>query len=100
MRRNLNPRLDITGVLMTMYDQRARLSAQVVEEVRRYFPTRLFQTLVPRTIRLTEAPSYGQAIIDYDPTSRGAEAYAALTEEYLQRTSGVAGGGGELLRAV
>jgi chromosome partitioning protein len=100
VRRNLNPRLDITGVLMTMYDQRVRLSAQVVEEVRRYFPTRLFQTLVPRSIRLTEAPSYGQAIIDYDPTSRGAQAYAALTEEYLQRTSGATGSGGELLRAV
>lgn len=97
VRRNLNARLDITGVVMTMYDQRVRLSAQVVEEVRRYFPTRLFRTLVPRSIRLTEAPSYGQAIIDYDPTSRGAEAYAALTEEYLQRT---ANGGGELRRAV
>jgi chromosome partitioning protein len=97
VRRNLNARLDITGVIMTMYDQRVRLSAQVVEEVRRYFPTRLFRTLVPRSIRLTEAPSYGQAIIDYDPTSRGAEAYAALTEEYLQRT---ANGGGELRRAV
>jgi chromosome partitioning protein len=86
VRRNLNPRLDITGVLMTMYDGRVRLSSQVVDEVRRYFPTRLFRTMVPRSIRLTEAPSYGQPIIEYDPTSRGAEAYAALAEEYLQRT--------------
>ena len=72
---------------MTMYDQRVRFSAQVVEEVRRYFPTRLFDTMVPRSIRLTEAPSYGQAIVDYDPTSRGAIAYASLTDEYLKRTS-------------
>ncbi|MCC6629115.1 MAG: ParA family protein [Chloroflexi bacterium] len=89
VRRTLNPRLDITGVVMTMYDQRVRLSGQVVEEVRRYFPTRLFQTLVPRSIRLTEAPSYGQTIVEYDATSRGAAAYAALTEEYLQRLAGV-----------
>ena len=85
VRRNLNPRLDITGVLMTMHDGRVRLSGQVVEEVRRYFPTRLFQTMIPRSIRLTEAPSYGQPIIEYDPTSRGAEAYAAVMQEYLRR---------------
>lgn len=85
VRRSLNPRLDITGVLMTMYDGRVRLSGQVVDEVRRYFPTRLFKTLIPRSIRLTEAPSYGQAILEYDPASRGAEAYAALMEEYRQR---------------
>ena len=85
VRRNLNPRLDITGVLMTMYDARVRLSGQVVDEVRRYFPTRLFKTLVPRSIRLTEAPSYGQPVLEYDPASRGAEAYAALMQEYLQR---------------
>jgi chromosome partitioning protein len=85
VRRTLNPRLDITGVVMTMYDGRLRLSAQVVEEVRRYFPTRLFQTLIPRSIRLSEAPSYGQPIREYDPGSRGAEAYAALMDEYVRR---------------
>jgi chromosome partitioning protein len=85
VRRQLNPRLDITGVLMTMYDGRVRLSGQVVEEVRRYFPTRLFRTLIPRSIRLTEAPSYGQPVMEYDPASRGAEAYAAFAQEYLQR---------------
>jgi chromosome partitioning protein len=88
VRRMLNPRLDITGVVMTMYDQRVRLSGQVVDEVRRYFPTRLFQTMIPRSIRLTEAPSYGQPIVEYDPASRGAEAYAALTQEYQQRAIG------------
>jgi chromosome partitioning protein len=87
VRRTLNPDLDITGVVMTMYDQRVRLSSQVVEEVRRYFPTRLFETMVPRSIRLTEAPSYGQSIIDYDPTSRGAAAYEALAREYVARTA-------------
>jgi chromosome partitioning protein len=89
VRRTLNPRLDITGVLMTMYDQRVRISAQVVDEVRRYFPTRLFDTLVPRSVRLTEAPSYGQTIAEYDPASRGAMAYAALTDEYLRRVAAV-----------
>lgn len=89
VRQTLNPRLDITGVVMTMYDQRVRLSGQVVDEVRRYFPTRLFQTMIPRSIRLTEAPSYGQPIVEYDPASRGAEAYAALTQEYRQRAEGV-----------
>jgi chromosome partitioning protein len=57
----------------------------VVEEVRRYFPTRLFRTLIPRSIRLTEAPSYGQPVMEYDPVSRGAEAYEAFAQEYLQR---------------
>jgi chromosome partitioning protein len=92
IRRTLNPALDITGVLMTMFDGRVRLSTQVVEEVRRYFPTRLFQTLIPRSVRLAEAPSYGQPIIAYDPSTRGATAYAALTEEYLHRTLSQTGG--------
>ncbi|MEZ4565295.1 MAG: AAA family ATPase [Thermomicrobiales bacterium] len=81
VKRGLNPPLDVTGVLMTMFDARTRLSAHVVEEVRRYFPHRMFGTVVPRSVRLAEAPSYGQAIVEYDPTSRGAEAYEAFVTE-------------------
>lgn len=81
VKRGLNPALDVTGVLMTMFDARTRLSAHVVEEVRRYFPHRMFGAVVPRSVRLAEAPSYGQAIVEYDPTSRGAEAYEAFVTE-------------------
>jgi chromosome partitioning protein len=85
VRTHLNPQLVIGGVLMTMYDGRANLARQVVEEVRRYFPQRIFNTLIPRNIRLSEAPSHGELIGEYDPQSRGARAYAALAEELLQR---------------
>ncbi|MFN8594106.1 MAG: AAA family ATPase [Thermomicrobiales bacterium] len=85
VKRGLNPPLDVTGVLMTMYDARTRLSAHVVEEVRRYFPHRIFATVVPRSVRLAEAPSYGQAIVEYDPSSRGAEAYEAFASELVSR---------------
>ena len=81
VKRGLNPQLDVTGVLMTMFDARTRLSAHVVEEVRRYFPHRMFSTVVPRSVRLAEAPSYGQAIVEYDPSSRGAEAYESFVGE-------------------
>jgi chromosome partitioning protein len=85
VKRGLNPPLDVTGVLMTMFDARTRLSAHVVEEVRRYFPHRMFGTVVPRSVRLAEAPSYGQAIVEYDPSSRGAEAYEAFASELATR---------------
>ena len=85
VKRGLNPPLDVTGVLMTMFDARTRLSAHVVEEVRRYFPHRMFGTVVPRSVRLAEAPSYGQAIVEYDPSSRGAEAYEAFVNELTTR---------------
>jgi chromosome partitioning protein len=81
VKRGLNPPLDVTGVLMTMFDARTRLSAHVVDEVRRYFPHRMFSTVVPRSVRLAEAPSYGQAIVEYDPSSRGAEAYESFVGE-------------------
>ncbi|MFT4038480.1 MAG: AAA family ATPase [Thermomicrobiales bacterium] len=81
VKRGLNPPLDVTGVLMTMFDARTRLSAHVVDEVRRYFPHRMFGVVVPRSVRLAEAPSYGQAIVEYDPNSRGAEAYEAFVAE-------------------
>jgi chromosome partitioning protein len=85
VKRGLNPPLDVTGVLMTMFDARTRLSAHVVEEVRRYFPHRMFGVVVPRSVRLAEAPSYGQAIVEYDPSSRGAEAYEAFVAELATR---------------
>ncbi len=70
---------------MTMFDDRTRLSAHVVAEVRRYFPHRIFEAIVPRSVRLAEAPSYGQTILEYDPASRGAEAYEAFTGELIER---------------
>ena len=85
VKRQLNPGLDVLGVLMTMFDARTRLSAHVVEEVRRYFPERIFQTVIPRSIRLAEAPSYGQSIVEYDPNSRGGVAYREMTNELITR---------------
>ncbi len=85
VRRQLNPRLHIAGVVMTMFDGRVNLAQQVVSEVRRYFPHRIFDTLIPRNVRLSEAPSHGELIAEYDPSSRGARAYRALADELLQR---------------
>ncbi len=85
VKQSLNPPLDVAGVLMTMYDARTRLSAHVVEEVRRYFPHRIFNAIVPRSVRLAEAPSYGQAIVEYDPASRGSDAYESFARELSAR---------------
>jgi chromosome partitioning protein len=85
VRTSLNTGLHIIGVVMTMYDGRTNLAQQVVGEVRRYFPQRIFNTLVPRSIRLSEAPSYGQTIREYDPQSKGASAYALLVDEIERR---------------
>jgi chromosome partitioning protein len=85
VRATLNPRLELLGMLMTMYDPRTRLSSQVVDEVRRHFPDRTFQTVIPRSVRLSEAPSYGKPVLEYEPTSRGASAYADLAQELIQR---------------
>jgi chromosome partitioning protein len=82
---HLNPRLSILGVVMTMYDGRTNLAQQVVEEVRRYFPQRIFNTLIPRSVRASEAPSYGQLLFEYDPQSRAAQSYSTLAEEVLRR---------------
>ena len=82
---SLNPTLHIIGVVMTMYDGRTNLAQQVVAEVRRYFPQRIFNTLIPRTIRLSEAPSYGQTIREYDPQGKGAHAYSLLVDEVTRR---------------
>ena len=81
VRANLNPDLSVTTIIMTMYDARTRLAEQVVEEVRRHFGERVCRSVVPRTVRLSEAPSFGQPIIVFDPTSRGATAYRELAKE-------------------
>lgn len=80
----LNPSLEIRGLIMTMYDGRTNLSRQVVEEVRRYFPGKVFRTIIPRNVRLSEAPSFGQPINLYAPTSPGAIAYKILTAELIK----------------
>jgi chromosome partitioning protein len=80
-----NPRLRVFGLLMTMYDGRTLLAQQVADEVRRHYPTLTFDTVIPRSIRLSEAPSFGASILDYDPHSRGAEAYGALAVEVASR---------------
>jgi len=85
VRESFNPRLSILGVVMTMYDGRTNLAQQVVDEVQRFFPRLICRTLIPRSIRLSEAPSHGKMIAEYDPQSRGAQAYTALTDELLMR---------------
>jgi chromosome partitioning protein len=85
VRDNLNPRLRLAGVLLTMYDARTTLSADVAAEVRRHLDGTVFNTIVPRSVRLAEAPSYGRPIARYSPESRGAQAYAALADELLAR---------------
>jgi chromosome partitioning protein len=81
----LNPELYIAGVVMTMFDPRTRLAGEIVREVRSHFPKEAFQTIISRNVRLSEAPSFGQSILDYDPSSPGAVAYRALAEEVMAR---------------
>ncbi len=88
VREILNDQLTIAGVVLTMYDSRTNLGQQVVQEVQNYFPNQVFKTIIPRNIRLSEAPSYGQTILSYAPTSAGAQAYQALTQEFLARVEG------------
>jgi chromosome partitioning protein len=87
VRDNLSPQLTIAGVVLTMFDVRTNLSKQIVEEVRRYFPAHVFKTVIPRTIRLGEAPSYGETILSYAPNTAGAVAYEALAAELMERIS-------------
>lgn len=85
VREHLHPFLDMEGILLTMMDERTNLSKQVEEQVRQYFPGKVFKTTIPRNVRLSEAPSFGQPIAFYDPQCRGAQAYKAFAIEYLRR---------------
>ncbi|HEX2025079.1 MAG TPA: ParA family protein [Actinomycetota bacterium] len=85
IQQNLNPRLRLTGIVLTMYDRRTKLSEQVVAEVRRYFGPRVYDTIIPRTVRLSEAPGFGRPITAYDSSSKGAKAYRRLAQEFLTR---------------
>ncbi len=83
IRKNLNPELRVEGVLLTMFDARVNLSGQVVEEVRKHLRNKVYTTVIPRTVRLSEAPSHGKPIVLYDPNSKGAIAYAELAKEVI-----------------
>lgn len=83
--RRMNPRLHILGILLTMFDGRTNLSLQVAEEVKKYFGSKVFRTVIPRTVKLSEAPSFGEPVLTYAPKSKGAEAYKKLSREVLKR---------------
>lgn len=83
IKENLNPKLDIMGAVITMFDKRTRLSDQVMRELYQYFPNKIFRSVIPRNVRLSEAPSYGQSILEYDPYSKGGKAYERLAREVL-----------------
>ncbi len=89
VQKHLNPDLEIEGVVMTMYDARTNLAQQVFEEVKNYFGEKVFKTVIPRNIRLSEAPSYGKPILLYDPKSKGAEMYNKLAKEVIQKNKEV-----------
>lgn len=84
VKRSLNPSLEIEGVILSMFDGRTNLSAQVVQEVKKYFGDKVYSTIIPRNVRLAEAPSFGMPITEYDPKSKGAEAYMEFAEEFLE----------------
>jgi len=85
IRASFNPRLQLEGIVLTMYDDRTNLTKQVAEELRRHFLDKVFETVIPRNIRLAEAPSHGKPILLYDIRSRGAEAYIQLAKELVAR---------------
>lgn len=85
VKERINPGLDVFGVLMTMYDSRTSLANQVVDEVRAYFGEKVFETLVPRTVKISEAPSFGMPVIEYAPNNKGAIAYVNLADEVISR---------------
>ncbi len=88
IRERLNSRLSLSGLIMTMFDGRANLSQQVVEQVRTNFPDETFRTVIPRNVRIAEAPSFGEPLVKFDRHSRGGQAYAALADEFLERELG------------
>ena len=84
VKNSLNPHLSIQGIVLVMYDGRTNLSVQVVEEVKRFFKDKVYTSIIPRNVRLAEAPSYGLPVALYDPRSRGTEAYMDLADEFLE----------------
>lgn len=88
VRQHLNKTLKVEGVVLTMYDGRSLISKQIAEEIKKYFTKKLYEIVIPRNIRLSEAPSHGKPIVLHDPKCAGARAYAALTEEFLKKTEG------------
>jgi len=84
VKRLYNPYIELEGVVLTMYDGRLNLTQQVVEEVKRFFPKKVFSTAIPRNVRLSEAPSFGQPILYYEPNSKGSQAYLALADEFIK----------------
>ena len=84
---NVKPELDILGAVLTMYDKRFKLANDVLMELYRYFPNKIFRSVIPRNIRLSEAPSHGQTILAYDPKSKGAKAYERLARELVYQTN-------------
>ena len=87
VKRSLNPRIELEGVLLTMFDGRTNLSIQVAQEVKRFFGSKVYSTVIPRNVRLSEAPSHGRPITAYDRNCRGADAYIALADEFLKRNA-------------
>ncbi len=85
VQKHLNPRLSLGGIVLTMYDSRTNLSQQVADEVKKHFKDKVFDTVIPRNVRLSEAPSYGMPISQYDGRSKGAEAYRSLAEEVMRK---------------
>ena len=85
VKKKLNPKLEVEGVILSMFDGRTNLSVQVVQEVKKYFGDKVYSTVIPRNIRLAEAPSFGMAITEYDPKSAGAEAYLDFAKEFLEK---------------
>ena len=91
VKRSLNPNIDMEGVVLTMYDGRTNLSMQVAEEVKRHFPGKVYATVIPRNVRLSEAPSHGKPVTAYDNLSRGSEAYRSLASELLEKRAATVG---------
>jgi chromosome partitioning protein len=85
VKENLHPSLAVTGIVLTMYDKRNRLARQVVKEVKRYFPENVFDSVIPRTVRLAEAPSFGKSILNFDRFNKGAHAYRCLAQELIKK---------------
>ena len=86
---NLNPKLEIQGILLTMYDRRNKLSSQVEEEARNYFKEKVYQTVIPRNVRLSEAPSHGVPVLIYDKICPGSKSYYSFTDEFMNQENNI-----------